>query len=155
MKLDALMDHGPILTQTAFMIDQEATAGTLEVTCGQLGGELLVQVIPHYTLGTLIPKEQKHEDATLCKKITKDMGEITLTTNAAVVMRTYRALSPWPGLYFFHTHGDRTIRVKVVKVDMSLTLADSLVASDIILSVIPEGKAEMDFESFKRGYMKS
>jgi hypothetical protein len=43
----------------------------------------------------------------------------------------------------------------VTGVDTSLALSDSLVASDIILTVIPEGKKEMDFESFKRGYQPS
>jgi methionyl-tRNA formyltransferase len=44
MKLDSGMDTGPILVQSAFIIDPSATAGMLEVECGQLGGELLVQV---------------------------------------------------------------------------------------------------------------
>ena len=78
MKLDADMDHGPILTQSAFIINPESNAGTLEVMCGQLGGELLVQVLPHYLEGTLIPKEQDHTQATVCKKITKDLGLIHL-----------------------------------------------------------------------------
>ena len=56
MKLDAGMDTGPLLVQSAFMINPESTAGILEVECGQMGGELLVQVLPHYMEGTLIPK---------------------------------------------------------------------------------------------------
>lgn len=153
MKLDSGMDTGPILTQSAFIVDPSATAGTMEVECGQLGGELLVQVLPHYMEGTLIPKEQSHEGVSVCKKITKEMGEITLTTNAAEVQRKFRALTPWPSVYFFIEHKGKNIRVKVTKVDLTLAGTDSLVASDIILSVIPEGKHEMSFEDFKRGYL--
>ena len=74
IKLDSEMDHGPILAQKAFTINPLSNTGTLEVTCGQLGGELLVEVLPHYLNGNLIPKEQDHTKVTTCKKITKDLG---------------------------------------------------------------------------------
>lgn len=153
MKLDKEMDHGPILLQSAFIIDAQATAGTMEVSCGILGGELLVQVLPHYMEGTLVPKEQAHADATLCKKITKELGEITLITQASEVQRKFRALTPWPGIYFFITHKEKNIRVKVTEVDLMLATTDTLTAEDIITRVVPEGRKEMDFESFKRGYL--
>jgi methionyl-tRNA formyltransferase len=153
MKLDREMDHGPLLAQTEFPVHPSATAGMLEMECGRLGGDLLVQSLPRYVDGTLVPKEQDHEKATVCKKIPKELGEITLATNALEVQRKFRALTPWPSVYFFIEHKGRTMRVKVTGVDMLLQGAESLVASDVILSVIPEGKHEMDFEDFKRGYL--
>lgn len=155
MKLDSEMDHGPLLAQSAFIIDPTATSGTLEVECGQLGGELLVQSLPHYLDGTLVPKEQDHSQATVCRKITKELGEIRLSTNAAEVQRKFRALTPWPSLYFFIDHKDRKIRIKVTQVDLALLGSESLVASDVILSVVPEGKHEMSFEDFRRGYLQA
>lgn len=155
MKLDAGMDTGPILVQSAFIINPSATAGTMEVECGQLGGELLVQVLPHYLDGSLIPKEQNDADATVCKKISKELGEITLTTDASQVQRKFRALTPWPSVYFFVEHKDKKIRVKVTEVDLILTGTETLVASDIITKVVPEGKHEMSFEDFKRGYLRN
>jgi methionyl-tRNA formyltransferase len=154
MKLDKEMDHGPILVQQGFTINPLATSGTLEVTSGQLGGALLVQVLPFYLDGSLVPKEQNHSEATFCKKMTKEMGEVTLLTDAKTVQNKFRALTPWPGIYFFITHKGKEIRVKITDVDLALSSGvDSLLASDIIRLVIPEGKKEMDFESFKRGYM--
>jgi methionyl-tRNA formyltransferase len=153
MKLDAEMDHGPLLIQSAFMINPESNAGTLEVECGQLGGELLVQVIPHYLEGTLIPKEQDHTKATICKKITKDLGLIHLDDDIDIVRRKFRALTPWPSLYFFIEHAGRDIRVKVNQVDC-LTEKESRQAKEYITSVTPEGKKQMDWESFKRGYLE-
>jgi methionyl-tRNA formyltransferase len=154
MKLDALMDHGPILVQNAFTVPVEATSGSLEVSCGQIGGEMLVQCLPHYLDGTLIPKEQNHSEAVTCKKITKDMGLIHLDDNIDQVRRKFRALTPWPGIYFFITHLGKDIRVKVNAVDL-LTSKDSSLAKDYIVSVTPEGKKQMDFESFKRGYLEA
>ncbi len=152
MKLDALMDHGPILVQNAFTVPVEATSGSLEVSCGQIGGEMLVQCLPHYLDGTLIPKEQNHSEAVTCKKITKDMGLMHLDENIDQVRRKFRALTPWPGIYFFITHLGKDIRVKVNAVDL-VTSKDSSLAKDYIVSVTPEGKKQMDFESFKRGYL--
>lgn len=154
MKLDREMDHGPILVQTAFHIDVEATAGTLEVTCGQVGGELLSQVIPPYVDGALIPKEQDHSKATFSKKIEKSFGEIKLTDPAREVRTKFRALTPWPGIYFFIDHNTRKVRVKVTDIDMATPLETTDTAQDIITSVIPEGKKEMGFEAFTRGYLK-
>jgi methionyl-tRNA formyltransferase len=154
MKLDKEMDHGPILVQTAFVINPETTSGKLEVECGQAGGDLLAQVLPHYIDGSLIPKEQDHNKATICKKITKDLGEIGLSTPADEVRRKYRALTPWPSLYFFHTHNQKTIRIKIASVDLASYQELSSTASEVILSVIPEGKKEISFDDFKRSYIK-
>lgn len=153
IKLDSEMDHGPILAQTAFMLNHAVTAGLLEVECGQLGGELLLQTIPHYLEGQLQPKEQDHAQATFCKKITKAMGEVTLTDSLEEVRRKYRALTPWPGIYFFHNHGESSIRVKITKIDLETPTSKDTTLFSGIKRVIPEGKKEMDFESFKRGYI--
>jgi methionyl-tRNA formyltransferase len=154
MRLDKEMDHGPILVQSAFVIPSNATAGTLEVECGQLGGDLLVQVIRPYIDGTLTPKEQDHMKATICKKINKELGEITLDTDAHEVLRKFRALYPWPGIYFFINHGNHSMRVKVTGVQHDMIITKEHTAKDCITKVIPEGKKEMDWESFVRGYMK-
>ncbi len=153
IKLDNDMDHGPILVQTAFMIDATATAGTLEVSCGQIGGELLLQVLPSYLDDTLLPKEQEHGKATYCTKIEKSLGEITLETKAYEVLRKYRALTPWPGIYFFINHKDKPMRVKVTNVDMQKEITKDTDATEIILQVIPEGKNEIGWDDFERGYL--
>lgn len=152
IKLDSGVDSGPILAQTAFNIDKQATAGTLEVSCGQIGGELLVQVLQAYTEGNLIPKEQDHSLATFCKKTEKEMGEIKLSNKASDVRNKFRALTPWPSLYFFQEHKGKNIRVKINSLDLITELNGDAIAKEIILTVTPEGKKEMDFKSFLRGY---
>lgn len=152
IKLDSGVDSGPILAQTAFKIDKQATAGTLEVTCGQIGGELLTQVLTAYVDGNLIPKEQNHTIATFCKKIEKEMGEIKLSDKASDVRNKFRALSPWPSIYFFQEHKGKNIRVKINSLDLISDIDDSKTAKEIILTVTPEGKKEMSWESFLRGY---
>lgn len=153
IKLDNEMDHGPILVQNALQIDKQATAGTLEVTCGQIGGELLIQALPGYVEGNLIPIEQDHSKATFCKKIEKEMGEIKLSDSAKEVRNKFRALTPWPSLYFFQKHNNKNIRVKINSINLINEIDDATLAKEIILTVTPEGKKEIDFASFLRGYV--
>ena len=87
------------------------------------------------------------------KKINKELGEIKLNDNTEVVRNKFRALTPWPSLYFFIEHGGKQVRVKVTDIDLINILNNTSTAKDIILKVIPEGKKEMDFESFERGYL--
>jgi methionyl-tRNA formyltransferase len=152
IKLDNEMDHGPILVQSAFAIPAAATSGTLEVECGLLGGTLLLQVLESYIAGNLTPKEQDHSRATLCKKIEKELGEIKLTDQASDIQRKYRALTPWPGLYFFIKHDSKTIRVKVNEVELS---GNYSLANECILKVTPEGKHQISWEDFTRGYLQN
>jgi len=154
IKLDKQMDHGPILAQTAHTISLYANVGTLEVTCGQIGGELLVSVLPHYLEGTLIPQEQDHTQATVCKKITKELGLVLLGDDIDAVRRKFRALTPWPTLYFFVSHDGKNMRVKINEIKL-VEEKDSRKIEDYIVSVTPEGKKQMDWESFVRGYMNS
>ncbi len=154
MKLDKEMDHGPILIQNTFTIHPLSNAGTLEVECGMIGGDLLVSVLPHYLEGTLVPKEQDHTQATVCKKITKDLGLVHLEDDIDIVRRKFRALTPWPGLYFFIEHAGKPFRIKINEIEL-IEEKESRKVQDYILSVTPEGKKHMDFESFKRGYTNS
>jgi methionyl-tRNA formyltransferase len=152
IKLDKDMDHGPILAQSALTLSSYLNAGTLEVTSGQMGGELLVSLLPHYLEGSLIPQEQKHDEATVCKKITKDVGLVHLEDNIDIVRRKFRALTPWPTIYFFIDHNGKDMRVKINELEM-VEEKESRSLKEYILSVTPEGKKQMDFASFKRGYI--
>ena len=154
IKLDSQMDHGPILAQSALTISSYANTGTLEVTCGQIGGELLASVLPHYIEGTLTPKEQEHDKATTCKKITKDLGLVHLQDDIDITRRKFRALTPWPTLYFFINHHGKEMRVKINDIEL-VEEEESRELKDYILEVTPEGKGKMDWKSFVHGYMGS
>lgn len=151
MKLDKEMDHGPILVQKSIDVRLEDTAGTLEIRAGMEGGELLSQILPHYLDGTHIPKEQNHERATFCKKIYKEQGLISLSDSSESLLHKWQALTPWPGVFFLLKKDDREIRVKVTSVSLH-NIQNDLPLMDCILTVIPEGKKEMQFTDFRRGY---
>ncbi len=148
IKIDKEMDHGPILLQSRLSIDDKDNSHTVEIKSGQLGGEMLSQIFEAYTEGHLLAKEQNHELATYCKFINKADGEIKLEENIETIKNKFRAYTPWPGIFFMHIHNENNIRVKVSEISFEAEDIDTL-----IQKVIPEGKSEMTFESFKNGYI--
>lgn len=147
MKLDKEMDSGPILLKKPIIIDILDNANTLEYKAGSLGGEMTFEVLEHYINGNLKPVEQNHNLATYCKFIEKSNGEINLEDEINSIKNKWRAFYPWPGIFFFVKHNNKDIRVKISDFDLT---ADTI--ENAIKKVIPEGKSEMTFEDFKRGY---
>ena len=58
MQMDVGLDTGPILTQSSTPIRAEDDAQTLHDRLAQLGAELLVQTIPDYVAGKILPRPQ-------------------------------------------------------------------------------------------------
>ncbi len=146
MLLDEQMDHGAILAQTHYDTEhneQMKTSGlTLEL--GRRGGALLAKTIPLYLEGKITIKEQNHNDATFTKKINKEDGLIKLDDNAYKNYLKYLAYDTWPKTYFFIEKNGKQIRIKI-------TNAEFVLGEFRVLSVIPEGGREMNYEDFLRG----
>ncbi len=158
IQLDEEIDHGPILIQKEIDIFKEETNEKLERRCGQEGGELLIQILGPYLEGSLKLKEQNHKEATFTRKFNKEDGFIILEEKADILFNKFRALLPHTPIYFNIKHKtkneERVLKIKITELDFSLyEEKDSLLAKDIIKKVIPEGKKEMLFVDFKRGYI--
>lgn len=136
IKMDAEMDHGPILIQEKVSLAEKWYEELRDETA-TLGGRLVAKVMPQVLAGTIEEKEQDHAEATFTKKITKEDGLINLADNPEINYRKIRAYTPWPGAYFFKD-GKRII-IKKARLNESGEL--------VIERVIPEGKREMDFQS--------
>ncbi len=155
IKLDKEVDHGPILIQKEIDILNEDTNETLERKCGAVGGELVLQILPHYIDGALKSIEQDHIKATFTRKFNKKEGEIKLEDMAKEVQNKFRAFLPHIPIFFFINHNNKQIRVKISKIDLSKEFVKNKTAREIIEKVIPEGKSEIDFNSFLLGYIKN
>lgn len=158
IQLDEEIDHGPILIQKEIDIFKEETNEKLERRCGQEGGELLIQILEPYLEGSLKLKEQNHKEATFTRKFNKEDGYIVLEEKANILFNKFKALLPHSPIYFNIKHKtkneERVLKIKITELDFSLyEEKDSLLAKDIIKKVIPEGKKEMLFVDFKRGYI--
>jgi methionyl-tRNA formyltransferase len=103
MKLDAQMDHGPILQTKKLPINQQDTFETLAEKAFKAGANLLPKIMKNYADGKLSPQEQDHEKATYTQRITKETGYIDFKLlakcNPVEIDRKIRAFYPWPGVW--------------------------------------------------------
>lgn len=145
MMLDAGMDHGPIIEQREFVYIQGnecITAEKVEIIAGKEGALLLV---PYLKGKEISIQEQNHSEATFTKKFTKEDGQVSLDMPLNDIARVFRATTPWPGCFFMHVHNQKNIRVKI----NSMKYMNHEYS---IERVTPEGRKEMSFEDFKRGF---
>jgi len=140
MEMDEKMDHGPILAQEKYNGEWPSNALAARHELALLGTKLFLKAIEEKPE----PKEQDHKEATYTKKIEKKDALIDLDDDAKTNYRKFLAYFVWPRAFFFVEHNNRKIRVVITEA----TLENGEFK---ILKVIPEGKKEMDFESFKRG----
>ena len=164
MLMDEQVDHGAILAQQELEITNHKSQITnksqiknskntklntrqLEEKLAELGGQMLVDVIPKWISGEIRPQEQDHSQATFTKKITKEDGLVDLEKdNPDLIYRKFLAFQPWPGIYYFTEKGGRKIRVIIT--DMELENGQLK-----IKKVKPEGKNEMSFAEFLKSKM--
>ena len=99
MKMDAGMDTGAILAQRATAIAAADDAQTLHDRLAELGAELLVQTLPGYVCGALLPRPQPTKGVSHAPKVSKEDGHIRWSLPAVEIWQRLRAFTPWPGAY--------------------------------------------------------
>jgi methionyl-tRNA formyltransferase len=118
MKMDPGVDTGPILCQSTIPIAFDDTGGSLFTRMAALGAELLLETLPRYLGGELMPQPQSTEGATYAPMLKKEDGMLDFSKPAIELERRVRALNPWPGTWFdwngsplkvLQAHVDRTI----------------------------------------------
>lgn len=143
--MDEKVDHGPIVAARKIPIDP-ARQSKREIgsALAAQGGALLAEVIPRWLAGDITPMPQDESLATCTKKMWKQDGRLNLAGPAEENWRKFRAYEGWPGTYFLADRNGKRLRVKIAAAE----LRDGAFN---ILRVIPEGRREMDYESFLRG----
>ncbi|MEK9152932.1 MAG: methionyl-tRNA formyltransferase [Patescibacteria group bacterium] len=125
MLMDAQMDHGPALAAAEAKIGSEDTHASMELKLGAVAAELLIASLPAFVRGELAPKEQDHDKATPTKVLGREDGLVRWSVeDAAAVERKIRAYDPWPGAYAVWRHGDRELRLKLLKISVTKNPAE-------------------------------
>ena len=154
MQIEETMDTGPIVAQRPLpnpspsQGEGQGTEGTwgevgrkkLEKILAVEGARLFAHVLPEWLQGAIDPIMQNEDEATYCKKITKEDGQINLEDDPYQNLLKIKAFEEWPTAYFFL--GNKRIIIT------DATIEDNKLK---ILKVIPEGKREMPFADFMRG----
>lgn len=146
IKMDAKMDHGPILSSFKEEIQPDDTNETLRTRLFERSAEFIVELIPNYLNGKVKPKEQMHTKATFTKLIKKEDGFIkNVFEDPRRTENYFRAYNPWPGIWTYVNINGEQKRLKI----LDLHLEDDVL---ILNRVQLEGKTAVSFDDFKRGY---
>lgn len=100
MKMDVGLDTGPILAMKRIRIRRDDTAGSVLQTLSTLGANLLLETLPDYLAGKLMPTPQPDEGATYAPMLKKQDGLLDFSHPAIELERRVRAMNPWPGAWF-------------------------------------------------------
>ncbi len=100
MKMDQGLDTGPILAQRSMRLTRDDTAGSVSETLSRLGADLLLETLPDYLDGKIVPTPQPEEGATYAPMLKKEDGRLDFTRPASELERRVRAMNPWPGAWF-------------------------------------------------------
>jgi len=148
MLLDEKMDHGPILKQKEITVSPwPPYAPHLEELLAREGGKMLAEVLIPWTDITIVPTEQNHNKATFTKKVSKSDALINLEDLAELNLRKIRGYAGWPNAFTFFEHKGKQIRLIIKEAE----IVDGML---VLKKVIPEGRKEMSFEEFQRGFLK-
>ncbi len=99
MRMDRGLDTGPVLARAQIPILTRDTTGSLTAKLSLMGAELLLDVLPRWVKGELVPQPQDEAEASYSGVISKKDGEIDWHLSAVEIWRRVRAFQPWPGCY--------------------------------------------------------
>ena len=99
MQMDAGLDTGPMLAKRSTRLTPDDTAGSVFERLSQLGGDLLIETLPAYLAGELVPQPQPEEGMTYAPMLKKEDGRLDFTQEASTLERRIRAFNPWPGAF--------------------------------------------------------
>jgi len=162
MKMDAGIDTGPVLAQREMPILAEDTAATLSARLAESGAKLLVETLPGYLEGKIIPQPQPEDGATYAGLLEKHAGQLDFNHPAAALVRRVRAFTPWPGAYFdtpvgvlkvhrAHASGDDRLAPGELAVVDHLPAVSTSQGWLVLDEVQPSGKKAMPGDVFLRG----
>lgn len=164
MRMDALMDHGPVYARVEAPILPEDTTPTLSERLSKVGASLLMETLHKLLANHDLPaEEQDHTKATIVRRYTKEDGLLDWQRPAPFLERLVRGYVPWPGTYTFFQGKRLKILKSMVGPATDLEPGTTFIAEklpavaggnndSLLLTLVqPEGGSIMDGETFLRG----
>ena len=96
MYMTRRLDAGDVISTARTAIGAEETAPELWDRLARLGGELLVETIPHLADGTASRTPQDESAFTYAPMLTKAMSPVDWSRPASAIHCQIRGLQPWP-----------------------------------------------------------
>ena len=136
------MDAGQIISQARVKLLGSETSTILKDYLAKIGASMLLNSVPYYIAGDLKPIAQNEDKATFSHLFHKTDGLVDENTDPVEIERKIRAFDQWPKVYTLK----KKMRIQIVATHFDKE------GNFIIDRVKPEGKREMGYEDFKRGY---
>lgn len=162
MKMDAGVDTGAMLASRGIPISPEDDSVSLGSKLAFLGANLLVDTLPGYLSGKIVPVPQPEEGVSYAPMLKKEDGELDFSQSAVQLERKIRAYTPWPGTFI--PFSGQALKIKHARVVDSQVLnagefgvIDGLPAVGTrngclaFTEVQPAGKKLMSGQDFLRG----
>jgi methionyl-tRNA formyltransferase len=116
MLMDTGLDTGPTLKKRSLPIGDHDTGETLSRKLSELGAELLLETVRDLHEGTIRPVPQESAGATYAPILKKQDGEINWRETAERIVRKWRALTPWPGVFtYYHNKRVKLYNVRALR----------------------------------------
>ncbi len=146
MLIDEQVDHGAIIAQRkAELAIWPIGFLSLQEILAKEGSKLLAEALPDWIKGKIKAKVQNDSETIFTKKIEKQDGFLDLSKDAYKNYLKVLAFEEWPKAYFEIERNGQKIRVIIKKAIWKDNTLE-------IQSVIPEGKKEMSYVDFLRGF---
>ena len=163
MRIDEGLDTGDILLQQELAIDDDDTSESLSPKLAVIGADLMIDTLRGLKAGTIHPRQQDDELATLAPILKKEDGRIDFSRSAQEIYNRFRGFQPWPGAFTtFRGKGLNITAMKSASEDVPqgqlLIKSNQLFAGCGVGSVIellevqPEGKRRISAKDFIHGY---
>ncbi len=166
-KIVLRLDSGPLaVCSEVIEILHDDTNLTLGSRLSEVSGNLIRLNLKDILKGNFTLTEQSETKATFCGIIKKKDGHVNWEKETAQeIERKIRAFTPWPGIFSFYknkTKSDSRQRIRFTKAeivkgnfDCGKIYPDMIIGAHTdglkIMYLKPEGKKEMDANSFLRG----
>lgn len=99
MYMEKGLDTGDIICQSRVSLDMEETGGSLFDKLAVEGAELLLTTLKQLEEGTASRTKQDDSKSSYAKMLTKEMGRLDFTKDAAALECLIRGLNPWPSAF--------------------------------------------------------
>jgi methionyl-tRNA formyltransferase len=140
MQVAEKMDAGPVVAQAKVELEEAAwppKGSDFEELLATEGGNLLGEILPDWLAGKITPEEQDESKASYTRKFVDADALIDLTGDPQKELLKIRTFDAGPRAYF-------------KKAEKRVIVTDATIENGAlkILSVIPEGKKEMPYETY-------
>lgn len=160
MKMELKMDAGPIIgLSNQVAINKDDTTATLTTKLADRGADALIEFLPQYLCGEIVPQEQNEAEATFVKLISKEDGKINWNESEEIISRKIRAYNPWPSA--FTIYKDEPLKILETEYMAEITGETGVVSIHEgelyigrlkILKLQPAGKKPMSGRDFLAGH---